>query len=62
MKVFRIIVGIFGVLLALSAGGCGLFFLPIAAKPDGTLMVALISGVPTLIGISMAMWGFRGRA
>ncbi len=61
MKVLRIIVGIFGALLAFSAGGCGLFFVSMAAKPDGTLMVALISGVPTLIGVFMAMWGFRRR-
>lgn len=61
MTAIRIIIGIFGCLLAISAGGCGLFFLPIATKPDGTAIVALMSGVPTLIGILLAAWAFRRR-
>ncbi len=61
MKVVRIVLGIFGILVVLFAGGCALIFLPMAAKPDGWLVIALFSGVPALIGALIATWAFRRR-
>jgi hypothetical protein len=55
MKVLRIIIGIFGLIIAIFCGGCGLYFL--AVEPTALL----IGGVPAAIGGLIAWWAFRRR-
>jgi hypothetical protein len=67
MSVGRRIVGIFGILLAVFAGGCGLLFLIgglselSAGRNDyGVSIISpVMGGVPALIGGLIAWWAFR---
>lgn len=61
MKVVRIIIGTFGALLALFGGGCLLFLAPLVSGSKDGILLALWSGVPALIGILLAWWGFKRR-
>ncbi len=62
MKVLRIILGIFGSLIALFCGGCGLVF--VAGGPNHLEMLALASVLgflPAALGGLLAWWAFRRR-
>lgn len=55
MKVLRIIAGIFGLLIAVFCGGCGLFFTNVYPP------AVLIGGAPAVVGGLIAWWAFRRR-
>lgn len=55
MKALRIIIGIFGLLVAIFCGGCGLYFMSI--EPTAPL----IGGLPAAAGGLIAWWAFRRR-
>jgi hypothetical protein len=70
MSVGRRLVGIFGILVAIFAGGCGLMFLisGLTELAKGrsdygvSIIGPLVGGVPALIGGLIAWWAFRKPA
>ena len=61
MKALRIIVGIVGVLVALFAGGCGIFFLSVDPSRDMMWIAIPFGLVPAAIGVLVAWWAFKRR-
>ena len=67
MSIARRLVGIFGILLAVFAGGCGLLFLASglselsAGRSDyGVSIIGpVVGGIPAVIGGLIAWWAFR---
>jgi hypothetical protein len=67
MSLGRRLLGIFGILLAVFAGGCGLLFLIssvtelAAGRSDyGVSIIGqVVGGVPAVIGGLIAWWAFR---
>jgi hypothetical protein len=67
MSLARRLFGIFGILVAVFAGGCGLLFLAsglnelASGRNDyGVSIIGpVLGGVPALIGVLIAWWAFR---
>lgn len=67
MKALKIVVGVIGVLVAVFAGGCGLFYFGIGVmtalegRDDyGFIVISLVIGIlPGIIGGLAAWWAFR---